>query len=270
MKKQRNAEEVARLLRDADRDLAKGLTVSDFCRKVGVAQTTYYRWRQRNDPKQVGYERRCRELEHEVEWLKRLVAELLLEKTMLQEAAKKSGDCRPTTGCRPPHDRAVPGLQAPRWLRPGAIAFDPEVSPQASRRRAPAPEGHPGIGSQVPTSRISEKFPTSSHESSSMRRCSSELVTVYRHTGVRRTDARLWPVHSRDRATRSGCHLRIRGGRGIGEGYEDEVGVRRIPPDCGAIPRHPRGQEGCPTHSERTEASVLRITSIVRDESINK
>lgn len=51
MKKRRNAEEVARLLRDADRDLAKGLTISDFCRKVGVAQTTYYRWRQRNDPK---------------------------------------------------------------------------------------------------------------------------------------------------------------------------------------------------------------------------
>jgi putative transposase len=89
MRKRRNAEEVARLLRDADRDLAKGLTVSDFCRKVGVAETTYYRWRQRNDPKQVGSERRYRELEHEVERLKRLVAELLLDKTMLQEVAKK-------------------------------------------------------------------------------------------------------------------------------------------------------------------------------------
>jgi putative transposase len=89
MRKRRNAEEVARLLRDADRDLAKGLTVSDFCRKVGVAETTYYRWRQRNDPKQVGSDRRCRELEHEVERLKRLVAELLLDKTMLQEVAKK-------------------------------------------------------------------------------------------------------------------------------------------------------------------------------------
>jgi putative transposase len=89
MRKRRNAEEVARLLRDADRDLAKGLTVSDFCRKVGVAETTYYRWRQRNDPKQVGSERRCRELENEVERLKRLVAELLLDKTMLQEVAKK-------------------------------------------------------------------------------------------------------------------------------------------------------------------------------------
>ena len=53
MRRRRTAEEVARLLREADRDLAKGLTVSDICRKVGIAETTYYRWRQRHDPDQV-------------------------------------------------------------------------------------------------------------------------------------------------------------------------------------------------------------------------
>ena len=41
MNKRRTDDEVTRLLKDADLDLAKGLTVSDFCRKVGVAQTTY-------------------------------------------------------------------------------------------------------------------------------------------------------------------------------------------------------------------------------------
>ncbi len=50
MKKRRTAEEVARLLRDAERDLAKGLTIPEFCRKQGIAETTYSRWRQRNDP----------------------------------------------------------------------------------------------------------------------------------------------------------------------------------------------------------------------------
>jgi putative transposase len=89
MKKRRNADEVARLLRDADRDLAKGLRVSDICRKLGIAQTTYHRWRQRHDPARVDVDRRCRELEAETERLKLLVAELLLDKQMLQDLAKK-------------------------------------------------------------------------------------------------------------------------------------------------------------------------------------
>ena len=72
-----------------DRDLAKGLSVSDVCRKVGIAETTYYRWRQRHDPAQIDADRRCRELESEVERLKRLVAELMLDKQMLQDIAKK-------------------------------------------------------------------------------------------------------------------------------------------------------------------------------------
>ena len=89
MKKRRNADEVARLLREADRDLAKGLTVSDICRKIGIAQTTYHRWRQRHDPARVDTDRRCRQLEVEIERLKLLVAELLLDKQMLQDIAKK-------------------------------------------------------------------------------------------------------------------------------------------------------------------------------------
>ena len=89
MRKRRNADEVARLLREADRDLAKGLTVGDICRKLGIAQTTYHRWRQRHDPARVDTDRRCRELEVEVDRLKLLVAELMLDKQMLQDLAKK-------------------------------------------------------------------------------------------------------------------------------------------------------------------------------------
>jgi putative transposase len=89
MQKRRTAEQVARLLRDFDRDLTKGLTVPDICRKAGIAETTYYRWRKRHDPAQVDADRRCRELESEVGRLKRLVAELMLDKQMLQDLAKK-------------------------------------------------------------------------------------------------------------------------------------------------------------------------------------
>jgi putative transposase len=89
MRRRRNADEVAKLLREADRDLAKGLTVGDVCRKLGIAQNTYYRWRQRHDPARDDPDRRCRELEIEVNRLKMLVAELLLDKQMLQDIAKK-------------------------------------------------------------------------------------------------------------------------------------------------------------------------------------
>ena len=89
MSKRRTADQIQRLLREADRDLAKGLTVTDVCRKLGIGGPTYYRWRQKHDPAKVDDARRIRELESEVERLKRLVAEVMLDKQMLQDVAKK-------------------------------------------------------------------------------------------------------------------------------------------------------------------------------------
>jgi len=89
MGKRRTREQIQRLLREADRDLAKGLTIGDVCRKIGVSQTSYHRWRQRFDPASLDDGRRIRELQVEVERLKLLVAELLLDKRMLQDVAKK-------------------------------------------------------------------------------------------------------------------------------------------------------------------------------------
>ena len=89
MGKRRSADDITRVLREADRDLAKGLTVADICRKVGIAETTYYRWRQRDDPAKDRAERRCRELEAEVERLKRIVADLMVDRQILQDVAKK-------------------------------------------------------------------------------------------------------------------------------------------------------------------------------------
>jgi putative transposase len=89
MRKRRTADQIQQLLKEADRDLAKGLTVADVCRKLGLAENTFYRWRQRHHPAQVDDVRRVRELTSEVERLKRLVAELMLDKQMLQDIAKK-------------------------------------------------------------------------------------------------------------------------------------------------------------------------------------
>jgi putative transposase len=89
MGKRRTPEQIQRLLREAERDLAKGLTVADICRKLGITETSFYRWRQRFDPSPIDDTRRLRELQAEVDRLKLLVADLLLEKTMLQDIAKK-------------------------------------------------------------------------------------------------------------------------------------------------------------------------------------
>jgi putative transposase len=89
MSKRRTADQIQRLLREVECDRAKGLTLGDCYRKLGVSQTTYHRWRKWFDPAQVDDARRVRELEAEVERLKRLCAELMLDKQMLQDVAKK-------------------------------------------------------------------------------------------------------------------------------------------------------------------------------------
>ena len=45
MKKRRSAEQIVGLLRQADVDLGKGMNVPDVCRRLGISQQTYYRWR---------------------------------------------------------------------------------------------------------------------------------------------------------------------------------------------------------------------------------
>ena len=45
MKKRHSAEQIVSLLRQADVDLGKGMTVPDVCRRLGISQQTYYRWR---------------------------------------------------------------------------------------------------------------------------------------------------------------------------------------------------------------------------------
>jgi putative transposase len=89
MAKRRTAEQISRLMKDADRDLAKGLTVADVCRKHGINESSFYRWRQQLAPEAASDERRARELQAEVERLKALVAELCIEKAMLQDVVKK-------------------------------------------------------------------------------------------------------------------------------------------------------------------------------------
>ena len=63
-----------------------GTPVEEVCRKLGIAEQTFYRWKKRYAQMGPQELRRLRQLEEENGKLKRLVAELSLDKSLLQEA----------------------------------------------------------------------------------------------------------------------------------------------------------------------------------------
>lgn len=83
------AEQVITKLRQAEADLAQGLTVAQVCQKLGVSEQTLHRWRNQYGGLKADEAKRLRELETENARLRRLVAELALDKQMLQEVAQK-------------------------------------------------------------------------------------------------------------------------------------------------------------------------------------
>ena len=87
MKKSRySAEQVAFALRQAE----GGTPVTDICRKIGISEQTFYRWKKRFAGMGVAEVRRLRILEEENKQLKQLVADLSLDKQMLQDVLRKN------------------------------------------------------------------------------------------------------------------------------------------------------------------------------------
>ena len=78
-------EQIAFALRQAE----TGTTVEEVCRKLGVSEATFYRWRKQFTGMGVVEIRRLKQLEEESAKLKRLVADLSLDKTMLQDVLSR-------------------------------------------------------------------------------------------------------------------------------------------------------------------------------------
>jgi putative transposase len=78
-------EQIAYALRQAE----TGTPVADICRKLGVSEQTFYRWKKKFAGMGIAELRRLRRLEEENRTLKQLVADLTLDKHMLQEAIRK-------------------------------------------------------------------------------------------------------------------------------------------------------------------------------------
>jgi putative transposase len=86
MRKSRFSEQqIAFILRQAE----EGTTVEEVCRKAGISVQTYYRWRSKYGGLMPSEMRRLKQLEEENSRLKRIVADLSLDKEMLQDIVRR-------------------------------------------------------------------------------------------------------------------------------------------------------------------------------------
>ena len=86
--KRDKAEEIVLKLRQVEVLQGQGRSVADAVRQIGVTQNTYYRWRKEYGGMRVEQARRLKELEKENARLKKLVADLSLDISILKEAAR--------------------------------------------------------------------------------------------------------------------------------------------------------------------------------------
>jgi putative transposase len=90
-RKRHKPEEIVAKLRQVDVLTAQGTSVAEAVRAIGVTEVTYYRWRQEYGGLKSDQVRRMKELERENQRLRQAVADLTLDKLILQEAAR--GNC---------------------------------------------------------------------------------------------------------------------------------------------------------------------------------
>ena len=86
-KKRFGAEQIVMLLRQIEVLMAQGKSAPEACRDAGISQQSYYRWRKEYGGLEIDQARRMKDLERENVRLKRLVADLSLEKQVLKDIA---------------------------------------------------------------------------------------------------------------------------------------------------------------------------------------
>jgi transposase-like protein len=87
-RKQRSVEQIIRLLREVEVELAKGLDVAFACKKAGITKQTYYRWRKTYGGLEINQAKRLKELETENRRLKSIVGEKEIDIQILKEALR--------------------------------------------------------------------------------------------------------------------------------------------------------------------------------------
>jgi transposase-like protein len=81
-------EQIIGKLREAEVALAQGQTAAQVCRTLGIAEQTFYRWRREYGGLKIEQAKRLKALEQENAQLRRAVANLTLDKLILQEVVR--------------------------------------------------------------------------------------------------------------------------------------------------------------------------------------
>jgi transposase-like protein len=81
-------EQIVARLRDAEKMQAQGATIAQVCKKLGVGEQTFYRWRTKYGALKEDEAIRLKQLEQENARLKRIVAEQALDISMLKDLSK--------------------------------------------------------------------------------------------------------------------------------------------------------------------------------------
>ena len=82
-RKKYTAEQIVGILREAEVLQGKGQSIGEACRALGITDQTYYRWRKEYGGLRVDQAKRLKELEQENGRLKKVVADLMLDKAIL-------------------------------------------------------------------------------------------------------------------------------------------------------------------------------------------
>lgn len=87
-RKHYTAEQIIGMLREAEVLQSQGMKIGEASRKLGISEQTYYRWRKEYGGMRMDQAKRLKELERENARLKKLVADLSLDKDILKEAVR--------------------------------------------------------------------------------------------------------------------------------------------------------------------------------------
>ena len=91
VKRKHSIEQIIGKLRETEVELAQGRSVAEVFRSLGVPEQTYYRWRKEYGGLKMDQAKRLKVLEQENTRLRRAVADLTLDKQILQEVTRGNG-----------------------------------------------------------------------------------------------------------------------------------------------------------------------------------